>query len=339
MEEVGLSTPEKIQEDIKEEKKWCVYIHTNKINGKKYIGITCQNPKSRWGKNGHGYIKQSYFYNAIQKYGWDNFEHEILLENINYENACQMEKELIKKYNTNNRDFGYNRALGGDVNYGYTFTMSEETKEKMSKSKKGIKFTEEHKKRIGEGNRGRQLSVETRNKIRRSKEGRCSGKDNPNYGNHKLAGENNPMYGKHFSDEIQTKISQNRKGKNKGKDNYFYNNHEFSGINNKRATPIYCKQLDEMFWGAREAENKYQIAHQTIAKCCKNKRKSAGKHPITNEPLNWVYIFDQIQKDNTVVQGAISLGYVTRQQADNYLEEIKQKENDIKWLEVEKQQL
>lgn len=44
---------------------------------KKYIGQTIQDPKYRWGKDGNGYKGQA-FYNAILKYGWKNFDHEIL---------------------------------------------------------------------------------------------------------------------------------------------------------------------------------------------------------------------------------------------------------------------
>ena len=51
-------------------KKYCVYVHTNKFNGKKYVGITSMNPKDRW-KNGNGYSNNSYFTNAIRKYGWE----------------------------------------------------------------------------------------------------------------------------------------------------------------------------------------------------------------------------------------------------------------------------
>ena len=56
------------------EKKYCVYVHTNKANGKKYIGITCRNPEVRW-RNGAGYKRHPKFYAAIQKYGWDGFTH------------------------------------------------------------------------------------------------------------------------------------------------------------------------------------------------------------------------------------------------------------------------
>ena len=84
-------------------KKWCVYMHTNKINNKKYIGITCNDASRRWGLQGQGYRRQKHFWNAIQKYGWDNFEHEIIENNLTEDQAKIMEVELIKQYNSNNR--------------------------------------------------------------------------------------------------------------------------------------------------------------------------------------------------------------------------------------------
>lgn len=94
-------------------KTWKVYIHINKINNKKYIGITSENnPNKRW-KNGAGYKKQI-FYNAIQKYGWNNFQHKILYQNLTETEAKQKEIELIAFYNTNNNLYGYNQTKGGD---------------------------------------------------------------------------------------------------------------------------------------------------------------------------------------------------------------------------------
>ena len=62
-------------------KTYTIYKHTNIINNKSYIGQTCQDVKKRWG-NGLGYKTCPIFYQAILKYGWDNFTHEILEENL-----------------------------------------------------------------------------------------------------------------------------------------------------------------------------------------------------------------------------------------------------------------
>lgn len=98
---------------MKEERIFSIYCHTNKINNKKYIGITSKEPKIRW-NNGLGYKKGQYFYKAIEKYGWDGFEHEVLYSNMTKEEAQLKEIELIKKYKTNKSDFGYNRTKGGE---------------------------------------------------------------------------------------------------------------------------------------------------------------------------------------------------------------------------------
>ena len=77
---------------------WCVYLHTNKINNKKYVGITSRNPLVRW-NNGNGYTSNKHFFNSIKKYGWKNgFEHEILYVNLSEEQAEKIEKELISKF-------------------------------------------------------------------------------------------------------------------------------------------------------------------------------------------------------------------------------------------------
>lgn len=95
------------------EKDYCVYCHTNNINGKRYIGITCQKPERRW-KNGKGYINNNYFYRAIQKYGWHNFSHNVLYTDLNKEDAERIEIELIAKYGTINPNRGYNIEKGGN---------------------------------------------------------------------------------------------------------------------------------------------------------------------------------------------------------------------------------
>ena len=101
---------------MKENKNtYCVYKHTNKIDGKVYIGQTKHgdNPYKRWGYNAWGYNTASHFSNAIKKYGWDNFEHEILHNNLTIEEANYYEKLEIKNYNSTDPNFGYNQTSGG----------------------------------------------------------------------------------------------------------------------------------------------------------------------------------------------------------------------------------
>lgn len=83
-----------------------VYMHIAP-NNKKYVGITQQKLYKRW-QNGSAYHHNKHFTNAILKYGWDNFEHIVIAENLNKEDACKLEQKLIKKYKTNNRKYGYN---------------------------------------------------------------------------------------------------------------------------------------------------------------------------------------------------------------------------------------
>ena len=130
---------------------YTVYVHISP-NNKRYIGITGRKPKYRW-NNGKGYIDNKHFYNAILKYGWDNIEHVIVAENLSKDDACKMEKELIKKYNTTNCENGYNQSTGGEYgSIGVVFT--EERKRKIGEAHKGMKHTEEAKKKMSEGHKG-----------------------------------------------------------------------------------------------------------------------------------------------------------------------------------------
>ena len=83
-------------------------------NKKRYIGITSQNPERRW-QRGYGY-KTQYFINlAIEKYGWDNIQHNILETNLTEKEAKAKERYYISKYKTNDLKYGYNRTVGGDA--------------------------------------------------------------------------------------------------------------------------------------------------------------------------------------------------------------------------------
>lgn len=90
-----------------------VYKHTAP-NGKVYIGITGFDPKYRW-LNGRGYSMQSVFFNAIVKYGWINFKHEILFTDLTKEDALDKEEQLIRSLKSYDRRYGYNVSLRGAI--------------------------------------------------------------------------------------------------------------------------------------------------------------------------------------------------------------------------------
>lgn len=105
---------------------WCVYKHTSPSGGV-YIGITSDYPLARW-RNGRGYDCCEVMNKAIKKYGWENFTHEILFDNLTKEEACQKEIELIAFYK--NQGHCYNLAERGTNGL-----ASEETKKKMSSNR------------------------------------------------------------------------------------------------------------------------------------------------------------------------------------------------------------
>lgn len=93
-------------------KKYIIYLHRNKINGKCYVGQTCQKPENRWGSDGSGYKQQVYFYRAIVKYGWNNFDHLILEQDIAEEDVNLREIFWAGYYHSLAPE-GYNLKIGG----------------------------------------------------------------------------------------------------------------------------------------------------------------------------------------------------------------------------------
>ena len=176
-----------------------VYMHTSPSN-KVYIGITSREPKLRWG-NGCNYSSNEHFNRAIQKYGWDNFKHEILFSNLSLKEAKEKEIELIAFYDSTNPEKGYNITIGGESGNGYHHTklskqkisesmkgrtspmkgrkQSEESKAKISEAnknisrRKGFTLSDETKKKIGEANKGipKPKSEEHKRKISETKRG------------------------------------------------------------------------------------------------------------------------------------------------------------------------
>ena len=145
------------------DKKYCVYMHKNKINNKVYIGQTGTSVEDRW-QNGRGYKGCTLFERAIQKYGWDNFEHIILEDNLTREEVGRSERKFIMLYDSTNPEKGYNISTGGESGH-IGVKMSDEVRKKMSEARKGVPFSQEHKDKISEALKGRTISEEQKQKI------------------------------------------------------------------------------------------------------------------------------------------------------------------------------
>ena len=134
-----------------QKREYIVYKHTCP-NGKVYIGITCQ-PIAKRFSNGYGYKRQTHFYNAILKYGWDNIKHEIMFDGLTKEYAEQKEIELISAYKSNDKLSQITRKLVQKAKS--KKPLSDETKEKIRAAMTGRVLSDEWKHKISVGNKGK----------------------------------------------------------------------------------------------------------------------------------------------------------------------------------------
>lgn len=237
---------------------YVVYEHKNKLNNKRYIGITSQKVKERW-KRGSSYSKNTKIYKAIQKYGWDGFEHIILFENLTQKEAEQKEIELIKAYKTTEDKYGYNIQNGGNSNGKFT----QETKDKISKSKKGKKMSNYTKKKMSESRKG---------------------KLHWNYGKKTNAQTIEKMKKSHIGQVAWNKGKKRKEWLSKENEILLKEKQKKAMLGNKfSCKPIVCIETDVVYEGVLDAQKKTKINASNISMVCNNKRKSAGG-------FHWKYI-------------------------------------------------
>ena len=243
----------------------CIYMYVNKINGKRYIGLTIDFNRRY---NEHLKYNTQLIDKAIDKYGIDNFDIIILAHDIQTkEQMNNYEEFFIKRYNTlaiNGK--GYNIAIGGqNCCYwdGYTEEQKEATKQK-----------------IREANLGKELPQETKDKISK-----------------KVSGELNPMYGtvsywkgKELPQETKDKISNSLKGKTKSEEHK-----KNLSISRKNKKQIVCVNTGQVFESITEATRwTGQKSKRRIQLSCQDKERkiTSGVHPETGEKLKWMYLKD-----------------------------------------------
>lgn len=230
-----------------------IYLHKNKINGKVYIGQTSEEDINRRFRGGAGYKGSPHFYRAIQEYGWSNFDHLILEENLTSNQADVRERFWIKAFDSTNPIKGYNITNGGKTK---PCNIESSNKKEVICKETGQKFNSLAEAAIWAGMKKSSTSNITA-QIKGIK---------PSAGKHPITGE--PLHWCYFESEINQKSRQKMKPGAKK-----------------------VKNLDtgEIFNSINEAAKAYSVTNITISKSC----KSNGKIPVGSnkgKKYRWCFI-------------------------------------------------
>ena len=217
-------------------------------NGKVYIGITSRDPKIRWNA-GNGYRCNKHFYDAIQKYGWENIKKDVLYSGVSQEDAYRLEIELISQYRSNDREFGYNKSSGGESSVrGLHWHQSKETIEKRVQKLRGRKLTQEQRKKLSEAhkgqvshNKGKPLSKETKEKISNTLK-----KWNAEHGS--------PNKGRSYKKTPEAVLATSR----------------------GHYKPVVCVETGIIYESITHAAKRNKIDSSSLSKVCKGLRETAG---------------------------------------------------------------
>ena len=282
-----------------------IYMIKNVVNEKVYIGQSID-IYDRWIEHKNA-LRGNYHANNHLQHAWNKYKEQSFQFSVIEEcNECELnDKEIYWIATKDSYHNGYNLTEGGGGVRGFKHT--DDTKQKISNRLKEILSDPSNTKW-----REKYESEEVKAKIGKASKERWS---NP---------ENHPMYGKSQSEEAKQKISDTNTGRKKtdeeirrlserfsgernpmfgvrmyGEDNPNFGNHKLAGANNPNCKAVYCPELDEVFWGATDAHEKYGINKTNITLCCTGKRKHAGKHPVTGEKLRWIYA-DEMNNSSVV---------------------------------------
>ena len=226
---------------------YTIYEHVSP-SGKRYIGQTCQPLRRRW-RNGNGYVRNEYFHRAIQKYGWDAFEHRTICECETLEEANRVEAQLIEQYKTNDPKYGYNISGGADGSR----RVSESTRLKMSAAKKGKFVGEENP------NFGRKHTPDER--------ARMSAFQKEYFRTHK-----SPRLGTHVSDESRKRMSESRRKSDAAKS-------AIQALNRSKSKRVLCVETGVIYPSAHAVERETGYRQGNVSTACRqSRRKAYGYH-------------------------------------------------------------
>ena len=255
-----------------------IYCIENTTNCKRYIGLS-RNIEQRWnehrsklrrGKHGNIYLQR-----AWNNYGEDAFKFYIV-EFCESDVLSEREEYYIAKYHTLSHEFGYNLTQGGE--------------DAATTNKMIIAY------KTGSIYNSVRSAAEEQGVVDITMITWCKNHHNFMYldeWNSLSESERNYWMDFDWEEVDHKKLSQAHSRNNLTADTLEKLRIATSGKCNPRAFPIYCPELNEKFWGAKEAHEKYGICVSSISQCISGKLGHAGKHPITGEKLHWVKILKE----------------------------------------------
>ena len=229
-----------------------IYKYTNNVNQKIYIGQTKLSLKERAQTNGRNYRECRKFYNAIQKYGWENFTAEILEDGLTLEEANVRERFYIQSYNAMDDRYGYNIDLGGHQN-----KMNDETKAIIS-----YKARQRYRDPSKNPMYGKTHSPESKTLMSDIKHGAL-----------------NPMYGRKWTDKQRAMCGTAGKRLNLSPERLLAMSKWATELGRKNAKQIRCIEDNLVFSSLGEAAEHYAVNPATLCGQLNGRQKTCrGKH-------------------------------------------------------------
>ena len=288
-----------IKEIVIKEPYGFIYITTNMINGKRYLG------RRKFSEDWCFYYGSGVaFKKAINKYGKENFTRSIIDIAYSDDELNQKEYDYSVFFNVVDSDDWYNLVYGGGTTTGYH--ASDETKKKIGdKAKERLSNPENHPMYGKDGLKGEnnpmygislkeRMDEDTYKQWYEKHQQYWKEKSEEMKGKHMWGDDNHPLQGKHHSDETKKKISEAAKQRlAKKENNYWYGKHlseetkrkikenrpDLSGVKNPNACQILCIETNDVFASVTEASNVLNLRRHYISDVCKGTRQDVkGYH-------------------------------------------------------------
>lgn len=271
-----------------------IYMYTNKVNNKVYIGRTCQSLEKRAGANGCAYRSSHRFWNAITKYGWESFIPCILEDGLTDEEASIKELEYISKYNSSG-DAGYNIVDSIKSNYGdgkrrslseaISRSMTSEHRAHLSKMHTGKKMSEESRIKMSIAKTGVKRgprSEETKEKIRQAHLGKCPTEETRKRQSLARMGKEPWNKGMQMPDEFRRKCREANIGKTIPEDVRQKISNALKGLKvgakNPMSKKVLCIETGEIYNTIAEAVAAAGVSRSKFSKCINNGDILSGYH-------------------------------------------------------------